>query len=200
MNQSRERGFQLVEVVIVLAIIGLFFTAALPDLMRATARERVRSAAMEITAVMRLARSEAVKRSVRVAVKFERDVDGLYTYCLYADGDGDGVANADIDTGIDPAIRRPRRLEQFGGRVGFGFPPGSVPPDPGDPRRRLGSLDDPIRFNRSDLASFDPIGSGTPGSVYITDHRTELAAVRVLGGSGRVQVLSYDRDADRWRR
>ncbi len=200
MNQCREQGFQLVELAIVLAIIGLFFAAALPDLLRATARERVRSAAMEVTAALRLARSEAVKRSVRVAVKFERDQDGLLTYGLYADGDGDGVANADIDAGIDPAIRRPRRLEHLGGRVGFGFPPGSPPPDPSDPHRRLGSLDDPIRFNRSDLASFDPIGSGTPGSVYITDHRSELAAVRVLGASGRVQVLSYDREADRWRR
>ena len=60
-------------------------------------------------------------------------------------------------------------------------------------------LDDPIRFNQSDLASFDPLGTATPGSLYLTDRRSLLAAVRVTSRTGRIRVLRYDSRARTWR-
>ena len=81
----------------------------------------------------------------------------------------------------------------------FGFPPGPPPRDPSDPRRRLDRLDDPLRFNRSDIASFDPLGGATPGSAYLTDGQTQLAAVRVLSTTGKVRVIVYDRRKQTWR-
>ena len=59
-------------------------------------------------------------------------------------------------------------------------------------------LDDPIRFNRSDLASFSPMGAATPGSVYISDQRSNLVVVRVTSRTGRVRVLRYDYDTEVW--
>ena len=86
----------------------------------------------------------------------------------------------------------------FGRRIRFGFPEGARPSDPSSPGRRLEGLDDPIRFNRSDLASFGALGTATPGSLYLTDgHR--LVAVRVLNRTGRIRVLAWDRKTDRWR-
>ena len=84
-------------------------------------------------------------------------------------------------------------------QVGFGFPPGPPPRDPGDPGRRLRGTDDPIRFNRSDLASFNPVGTATPGTIYLTDHYFHLAAVRVYPLSGKVTVLTYDAETELWR-
>ena len=60
-------------------------------------------------------------------------------------------------------------------------------------------LDDPIRFNRSDIASFGPLGGSTPGSLYVTDSIRHLAAVRVFGRTGKVKVLRWDAVEDRWR-
>ena len=70
----------------------------------------------------------------------------------------------------------------------------------GSPARRahLEGLGDPIRFNRSDLASFGPLGTGTPGSLYLTDGR-RLVVVRVLNRTGRVRTLAWDRNTDTWR-
>lgn len=71
--------------------------------------------------------------------------------------------------------------------------------DPGDPSRFLDRIDDPIRFNSSDLASFGPLGTATPGSVYLTDGGSHLAVVRVLGTTGRVRLLQYDFVSEIWR-
>ena len=81
----------------------------------------------------------------------------------------------------------------------FGFPPGRAPRDPGNPRRRLDRLDDPIRFNSSDIASFSHLGTSTPGSVYVTDGERCLSAARVFGITGKVSVLAYDTARESWR-
>lgn len=198
--RKRQQGFQLIEITIVLALIGLASAMTVPDLLRTTARQRVLLGASELAGALQLARHTAVKMSANVGVKFRTAEDGSVTFTLHRDGDGDGVLNADIDSGADPAIGLPRRLTSLGPRVGFGFPPPPAPFDPGDPHRRLTRLDDPIRFNQSDIASFSSLGAATPGTLYVTDHRHELAAVRVFNRTGRVRILVYDRDHERWQR
>jgi hypothetical protein len=140
----------------------------------------------------------AVRNSRKVAVKFWVTAD-VVSYGLYRDGDGDGVKTADIERGIDPEERAPRPLERFAKGVGFGFPPGPAPREPGKSGRRLKRLEDPIRFNRSDLASFTPLGTATSGTVYITDGRRHLVAVRVNNRSGKITVLRYDPEKEVWR-
>ena len=91
----------------------------------------------------------------------------------------------------------PKPLQFFGRAVKFGFPPGPPPTEVGS-RRPMDRLDDPIRFNDSDLASFGPIGTSTPGSLYLTDGE-HLLVVRVLNRTGKVGVLAYDAAARVWR-
>lgn len=196
---DRDQGFQLVELLVTLAILSVALTLTVPSLERLTTRLRVEMGAREVMTALRQARFLALRHSARVAVKFRVEPGGRVSYTLHRDGDGDGVLNADIDSGVDPQVLPPRILHHFGRRVRFGFPPGSAPRDPGDSRRRLERLDDPIRFNRSDLASFSPLGGSTPGSLYLTDGRDELVAVRVYGRTGKVKLLRYDRERERWR-
>ncbi|MEE8138909.1 MAG: GspH/FimT family pseudopilin [Thermoanaerobaculia bacterium] len=199
MRKTRAAGFQMLEVVVILAIIGLVSTLGLPSLLRLTRSQRVGLAAAELVGVLRTARSQAIRYSSRVGVKFRVGDDGRVSFALYRDGDGDGVRTRDIASGVDPQVAPFRELAHLGRDVRFGFPPGPAPRDPGNPRRRLGRLDDPIRFNRSDLASFDPLGGSTPGSLYLTDGRYHLKVVRVFGYTGKVKVLSYDPGSETWR-
>lgn len=195
---ANSRGFQLVELIIALALVAILAAFAIPSLLNASAGIRLQLAAYELVGVLRTARAIAVLRSANVAVKFRADSRGA-TFALYRDGDGDGVLNRDIDDGTDPQVAPPRRLSYFGSGIDFGFPPGPAPRDPSDATTRLERLEDPIRFNGSDLASFTAIGSSTPGTLYITDRARQLAAVRVYGRTAKVKVLRYDLGSEKWR-
>jgi prepilin-type N-terminal cleavage/methylation domain-containing protein len=197
--RRHERGFQLVELLVVLAILALFLAMTAPPILRISGALRLRLAAEEVMAAMSLARATAVRHCANVALKFRPRADGRSTWALYRDGDGDGVLTKDIDKGVDPQIAPPRQLEQLGSRVRFGFPPGRPARDPGDPGAWLRRGDDPIRFNSSDLASFGPLGTATPGTVYLTDNAGSLAAVRVTGRTGKVKVIVYDFDEEVWK-
>lgn len=193
-----QSGFQLLELVIVLALFILLATLTAPPLLRISSKLRLRLAAEEISSAMNLARALAVRHCANVALKFHPKPFGAATWSIYRDGDGDGVLNKDIASGKDPLLTKPRRLEQIGNRVRFGFPPGRRVRDPGTPGEWLRG-DDPIRFNSSDLASFSPLGGSTPGTVYLTDGQSQLAAVRVTGRTGKVKVLVYDFGAEVWK-
>jgi len=197
-SAALSSGFTIIEWVLVLAILGLFASLTFPDLFLLTRSLRVDLASRELQSVLRLARSRAIREGTKVGVKFRTDGKGRYSFSLYRDGDGDGVLTRDIDSGVDPRLEPPRELIHLGRRIRLGFPVGPAPRDPGDPSRRLTRLDDPIRFNRSDIASFNHLGASTPGSLYITDGLHFLSAVRVFGRTGKVKILRYDVVSETW--
>lgn len=199
MSDSRE-GASLLELLVFLIIFGIVSAVSLPMILHSAARIRVELAAQEIAGVLHLARISAVRGNAKVAVKFGTAPSGQVTYALYRDANGNGVRNREIVSGLDPEIRPPVVLSHFGRRVRFGFPRDVTPPrDPGNARKRLSRLDDPIRFNRSDLASFNPDGSATPGSVYLTDGVDRLAVVRINNISSKITIRHYDFEDERWR-
>ena len=197
--KPRAQGFTLIELLATAAVVMLLAAAVVPPLQNWSAKQQLHLAACELVGALHRARLLAIARRENVAVKLRTAADGRVSFTLYHDGDGDGVRNRDIDSGVDPQIGLPRNLRHFGIRVHFGFPPGKPPRDPGDPRRRLHKLHDPIRFNRSDLASFSPLGGSTPGSLYLTDGKYRLAVVRVFGRTGKIRILHYDPERERWR-
>jgi prepilin-type N-terminal cleavage/methylation domain-containing protein len=192
-----ERGFTLIELIVVFAVLSTVAAVGVPPLLDASGDLRVRMAAEELVVALRSARWYAIRHSANVGVKF-RQSGGFLTYSLYRDGDGDGVLTRDITSGVDPEVQAPRRLSSLGAGVGLGFPPGPPARDPGDPGRFL-KPGDPVRFNQSDLASYSSLGGATPGSLYLTDGRKRLTVVRVLGRTGRVRVLTYNFAEQTWR-
>jgi type II secretory pathway pseudopilin PulG len=192
-------GFSLVNLLVTLSVLAVVSSVGLPELFRASAQARLELGAAEVASTLRLTRLYALRHSANVAVKFETRSDGAVLYAIYRDGDGDGVRNADLEAGIDPQVEPWRLLSHLGRGAGFGFPEGPLPPDPSTGRAIGGSVDDPIRFNRSDLASFSAGGTATPGSLYLTDGRRGLAVVRVTSVSGRVRAMRWDRDEEAWR-
>ena len=68
----------------------------------------------------------------------------------------------------------------------------AIPPNTPAPPPDHGTLDtsDPIRFGSSNMLSFSPLGTATPGTLYLAGEGI-LAAVRVNGGSARVRLMIY---------
>jgi hypothetical protein len=157
----------------------------------------IRSAVHETTVAFYRARSSAIARNRNVGLKFRLN-GPRHEWTLYVDGNGNGVRSSEIASGVDPALGV--YVPWSRNDVLPGIMTGIRVPDPGNPGGYLDRIDDPIRFNNSDICSFSGIGESTPGSVYLWDGRNRMAVVRVFGGTARVRVLYYRRGERGWTR
>ncbi len=188
-------GASLPELMLVVAMLATVSAISVPLLLQGLDNARVRAGARYLGARLQLARMLAVMRSQYVAMRFEA-VDHSYRIALYVDGDGDGLRTADIERGVDRPLGAPERLEdQFASvRLGILEP---VPAVEGSDWLR--PSDSPVRVGRSGLVSFSPFGTATSGTLYVCGRGSDQYAVRVLGPTGRIRVLRFDRAAKRWR-
>jgi hypothetical protein len=103
---------------------------------------------------------------------------------VYRDGNRNGVRSIDIESGEDALVSGPFPLTGGAPTVRVGINPGTPVPPPDH-----GTLSgDPIRFGSSDILSFSPLGTATPGTFYLAGPFAQ-AAVRVTGGSARVRIM-----------
>ena len=194
-----RRAFTLLDILGVLAIAGLLLALSVPPLRKMHDGLELQLAAEEVAGAMRQARQYAVIHNVHVGIKFHHDQETGFVYMqLYRDGDGDGVRTKDIEEGDDLPVAAAQPLTHVGQRVHFGFPKGPMPRNIGG-RGRIQRRDDPIRFNRSDIASFGPMQTATPGTLYLTDGTLRVAAVRISSRNARLRIYYWNRGTGVWR-
>lgn len=66
-DSGGEAGFALIEILCVLAIIGMLAAIILPAVPRATSRAKLESYAIEIAALLKAERNSALRRQIQVA-------------------------------------------------------------------------------------------------------------------------------------
>lgn len=194
MSRKPQSGYSLSEVLTVMAIVGLFVSIAFPTMTSMVRRSALRAAAGELRSLFHAARMRAITRSTNCGLKFFL-ANGEWHYAMYDDGDGDGVRNDDIRAGIDKRVTEPRPALRETKAVTIGLLDRAIKDPDGDPLQPAAS---PVRFNRSAICAFSPIGESTPGTIYLTDRAGGLYAVRVYGISAKITTLRYDAEALRW--
>ena len=105
---------------------------------------------------------------------------------MFVDGNRNGVRRQDIEAGVDRPLGASARLHELfpGVRIGL-VPEGAL----------SGSA---VRFGESGLVTFTPIGTATPGSVYVVGRDGTQYAVRVVGATARTRVLRYRENDGAW--
>jgi len=192
-EQPMPRGYSLIELVFVLALVVIVAGAAVPSITGGLDRVRTRAAATYVASRLMLARLEAVKRSTFVGVQFSQQSDG-YWIRTYVDGNGDGVLTRDITQGVDLPLGPPMQLDQQFPGVQFGICSGVTAITPGD----AFNPGDPIQTGQSTVVSFNPNGSSTSGTLYIRGRLANQLAVRVLGVTARTRVLRFNFQDGTW--
>jgi type II secretory pathway pseudopilin PulG len=166
-----------------MTIAATLAAVAIPQLLGSIDRSRALAAARYLSARMALARTQAVRRSATVALRFDEDQRG-FTFGVFVDGNGNGVRTGDISTGIDTRLDPPTRLSDL-------FPGVTI-------ALSEGSFEDPVRIGSTSLMSFTPLGTATSGTIYLRGRDGSQFAVRVLGATGRTRVLRYATATREW--
>ena len=179
-----QRGHTLLEILIVLAIMIVLAAVGTPMLRAYSEDAHLLGAGRQFRTAFRLAYSTATRSNVQTAIRFEQQKNGMFI-SVYADANFNGVLAAEIRKGIDKRLWGPHRLDAGAPGVRVGINPNvpAIPPDKGilDPA-------DPIRFGRSNMLSFSPLGTATPGTFYVAGENAQ-GAVRVTPGSARVRLM-----------
>lgn len=173
---SRPRGFTLIEIIFVIALWAVIAGIAVPQVLVALDRQKAWAAARYLAARMAMARSYAVTRSAYVALRFTRLGDDVM-FQMFVDGNRNGVRTLDIGSQVDLAIDVSARLSSLFPGVVIG-----VSTDVGT---------DPVRLGSTNLLSFSPLGTATPGTIYVRSREGLQLAVKITGATGRTRLLRY---------
>ena len=104
---KKNYGFTLMEVMVVIAIIGIMSAIAIPNYIAWLPKHRMGGAARDIYSVMQYARIRAVKENTHVVVDFTTGLGAAGIYDVFVDdGSGGGTANDNVQNGTEPTIRR----------------------------------------------------------------------------------------------
>ena len=98
-TQRTQRGFTLIELMVVVSILAIILTAAAPSFRAFLEGQQVKALAYDLTTDLLLARSEALKRNVNVAIaRSGADWSGGWTTATAATNERISTRNASAHT------------------------------------------------------------------------------------------------------
>lgn len=84
-----NRGFSLIEIMVVIGIIAILATIAVPNIIGWRTKQRFLAAASDVHEAIKMARSAAIKDNTTVVIQFQ-----LNRFTVFADDDADGSQDA----------------------------------------------------------------------------------------------------------
>jgi type II secretory pathway pseudopilin PulG len=194
---TASRGYTLAELLALLAIVAMAVAVTLPAAAMLRDGGRAAAGARTMATLLSAQRWKSVAAHRVRGLQF-RKIGAGWTWREVADGNGNGLRSAEIARGVDPVLTADDALERQVADVTLGLPPGGPYPEAPPGTGRLSAGDDPVRFGRSDLVSFSPVGSASSGTIYVTDGRSGLFAVVLFGPTARLRVWRYRPEERRW--
>jgi len=189
-----DQGFTFAELLFAVGVASVLSAAAAPQLLAGLDEWRTRGAVRYLSSRLYRARMESTIRNVDTAVRFAV-AGSTIEYFTVVDGNRNGVRAADLQSGVDRIIdHRERLADRFAG-VDFGTLPGLPPVDPSGAAPGT----DPIRLGSGDMVTFTPLGSSSPGSLYVRGRGHVQYVLRMFAETGRIRILRYYPGTREWK-
>lgn len=177
---TRHSGFTILEMLVVIAILGLGIILALPALQNLIVRSKLMAVARETTTLVHAARLEAIKRGQPAILQFDL-TEGVVE--AYMDEDGD--SQKDVGETVLSTLILPSRID-------FGAPMGDPVEIAGFTARPSGDPPNHVIF-RTDGSIDDS------GAIRFADERDNFLEVRIEPrATARVRMRKWDEIASRW--
>jgi type II secretion system protein H len=164
---SAQRGFSLVEILVVLAIFGTLLAIAAPNFLSATfPHMKLKSASRDIFSILQYARSKAVNSTQKYGVRFDLDASPKRYMVV--------TRASDTDPWTTDTDMSPRDLEDAVDI--FSVTVGTVTYTTGT----------------TAVIAFDPFGSATSADIrlYAATNNSDKYRITVASASGRVKILT----------
>jgi prepilin-type N-terminal cleavage/methylation domain-containing protein len=158
-----NRGFTLVELIVVLAIIAVITAMGIPTFINYLSMLRLKASCRDVVAHMQDARTRAIGDDDPWYVRF---IPGTGQYCLL---DGDQNIHRTVDLARHPGI-------SFG----------SNNPDPID-ANHIAPPPDGVTYI-GEKVKFNPDGTATAGTVYLKNNNGDTMAVGTASATGRIKT------------
>lgn len=190
-QQQHNGGFTLIEMMIVIAIIAISASVAVPNMMLWLDNLSVKSAARDLYSAMQEARMIAVKQNASAAIVFDT-TNSRYYICSDPGADGNWGAAGDMTGTGDNVIERSVSLlsPAYKNRVQFGNGNASTPV--GAP---FGDFITYTSFSAPDnifvVNSRGTGKDGCAGYIYLTNPNTGMAYAVGTQSSGLVKLLKW---------
>ena len=180
-----ERGFTLVEMIIVVAILGLVLAISIPTLRRSMVRAELLSEVNMLQGAVSVSRINAIKKSRRVVLRILLDdaaQDGGVVRA-WVDDDGDGA----LDAGEEDVGRWMVNREI------------TLYPDAGGQLVGLSGTERGVVFLPSGEAIANIGGTVVGrGAVVVSDYAFNQIRISIQGGSGTVVEEMWDFENSQW--
>lgn len=200
-KSSPQLGFTLLEMLVIVAILGVIMLIGLPTLFELVQRSKMEGTVQGVSNLMRLARLEAIKQGAPVVVRLDLD-----------NGFVSAFVDRDDNQRLNPtAGAKPRATDHEISRValanGVSFwgvpdpatpttPAGAADANPKGPNVVSGFTDDPVGGGLPNLAVFEANGSiRDPGGFEFGDRDGNFIEVRAdTRATGRITLWKLNRD------
>ncbi len=167
LRRRGQRGFSLVEILVVLAIFGTLLAIAAPNFLSATfPHMKLKSASRDIFSILQYARSKAVNSTQKYGVRFDLDASPKRYMVV--------TRASDTDPWTTDTEMAPRDLEDAVDI--FSVTVGTVTYTSGT----------------TAVIAFDPFGSATAADIklYAATNNSDKYRITVASASGRVKILT----------
>jgi prepilin-type N-terminal cleavage/methylation domain-containing protein len=191
-------GLSLIELLATMALLGIAVLMTIPTVASMRSEGRTAAAAREMAMTFHALRWRAVAQNRHHGLFFDSLEEG-WAWFVVRDGNGNGLRTSEVRSGTDETLSGPHRMEDRMLGVGLGFPGDSAIPRIPPRRGVIEDLEDPVKFGRSNLVSFSPLGSSSSGTLYVSDRSNKLYGVVLFGPTARIRVWRFDVRERRWK-
>lgn len=182
MDRLSQNGFTLNELIMVIALVAIIATLAVPSMKGFIDTSRLKSASEAIAGDLQLARSEAVKRNTSISVNF--DADGSSTWCYGID------ENTGCDCNLsDPTNASACALPISGNQILYASTTdSSVTPNLSSDYDGIELA--PPSFSGNSYTTFSPTrGTASAGTLTLTADNGRILKI-VISAIGRVKICT----------